>query len=68
MAKQELGFLCKIPFNNNLLSVLITNNHILNKNDIDHDKIINIMINNEVKKQKQIVQEKNIQILMKIQI
>ena len=44
------GFFCKIPFNNNLLPVLITNNHILNENDIDNNKIINIMINNEVKK------------------
>ena len=44
------GFFCKIPFNNNLLPVLITNNHVLNKNDIDNNKIINIMINSEVKK------------------
>lgn len=30
------GFLCKIPFptSYNLLPVLITNNHVLNKNDI----------------------------------
>ena len=45
-----VGFFCKIPFNNNLLPVLITNNHILNENDIDDDKNINIMINNDVKK------------------
>jgi len=44
------GFFCKIPFNNNLLPVLITNNHVLDENDIDSNKIINIMINNEVKK------------------
>ena len=44
------GFFCKIPFNNNLLHVLITNNHVLNENDIGINKIINIMINNEVKK------------------
>ena len=44
------GFFCKIPFNNNLLPVLITNNHVLNENDIDINKIINIMINNKVKK------------------
>ena len=30
------GFFCKIPFNNNLLKVLITNNHILNENEIDN--------------------------------
>ena len=44
------GFLCKIPFNNNLLPVLITNNHVLNKNDIDNNKIIKLMINNKAKK------------------
>ena len=45
------GFFCKIPFNNNnLLPVLITNNHVLNVNDIDNNKIINIMINNKLKK------------------
>ena len=43
------GFFCKIPFNNNLLPVLITNNHVLNKDDIDNNKIIKLMINNEVK-------------------
>ena len=43
------GFFCKIPFNNNLLPVLITNNHVLNENDIDNNKIIKLMINNEVK-------------------
>ena len=31
------GFFCKIPFNNNLLPVLIINNHVLNKNDKDND-------------------------------
>ena len=44
------GFFCKIPFNNNLLPVLITNNHVLNENDIDNNKIIKLMINNKVKK------------------
>ena len=44
------GFFCKIPFHNNLLPVLITNNHILNNNDIDNNKIIKLMINNKVKK------------------
>ena len=44
------GFLCKIPFNNNLLPVLITNNHVLNENDIDNNKIIKLMINNKAKK------------------
>ena len=44
------GFFCNIPFNNNLLPVLITNNHVLNENDIDNNKIIKLMINNKVKK------------------
>ena len=44
------GFLCKIPFNNNLLPVLITNNHVLNENDIKDNNIIELSINNnEVK-------------------
>ena len=43
------GFFCKIPFNNNLLPVLITNNHVLNENDIDNNKKIKLMINNKVK-------------------
>ena len=40
------GFFCKIPFNNNILPVLITNNHILNENDIKDNNIIEISINN----------------------
>ena len=48
--RKGTGFFCKIPFNNNILPVLITNNHILNENDIEDGKIINLMINNNVKK------------------
>jgi hypothetical protein len=38
------GFFCKIPFpdNNNLLPFLITNNHVLNENDIENNKTINL--------------------------
>ena len=45
--KNNIGFLCKIPFpdENNLLSVLITNNIILNENKIEI-----ILSNNESKK------------------
>ena len=43
------GFFCKIPFRNNYLSVLITNNHVLNEEDIKNNKIIQLTINNEVK-------------------
>ena len=48
--KKGTGFFCKIPFNNNLLTVLITNNHILNEDDIKVNSIIKLSINNEVKK------------------
>ena len=45
------GIFCKIPFNNNLLPVLIANSHILNKDDKDNSQIIiNLIINNEEKK------------------
>ena len=37
------GFFCKIPFQNNLLPVLITNNHILGNEDIKLDKIVNLL-------------------------
>jgi hypothetical protein len=40
------GFFCKIPFQNNLLPVLITNNHILDKEDIKLGKIIHFTLNN----------------------
>jgi len=48
--KIGIGFLCKIPFNNNLLPVLITNNNILK--EIDNNNIIKFIINNEIKKVK----------------
>jgi len=50
--KVGTGFFCKIPFNNNLLPVLITNNHIVNENDINNNKIIELIINKETKKLK----------------
>ena len=42
------GFFTKIPFNNLLLPVLITNNHILNENDIKNNKKILINLNKEI--------------------
>ena len=44
--KKGTGFFCKIPFpdKNNLLNVMITNNHILNQNDIENNKIIKIIM------------------------
>ena len=43
------GFFCIIPFpdKNNSLNVLITNNHVLNENDIKNDKIIKLIIYNK---------------------
>ena len=51
LKNEEKGtcFFCKIPFNNNLLSVLITNNHVLNENNIEDNEIIKLTINKEVK-------------------
>ena len=40
------GFFTKITYKNQLLPVLITNNHILGENDILPDKIITFSINN----------------------
>ena len=50
--KKGTGFFCKIPFpdENNLLEVLITNNHVLNENDIKNNKIIKFKIYNKKKK------------------
>ena len=39
------GFICKIPFLKN--PVLITNNHVLNENEIKNGKIIKLIINNK---------------------
>ena len=60
------GFFCKIPYNNNLLPVLITNNHVLNENDLDSNNIIKLTINNKEKKMNWIIQEKCLQILIKL--
>ena len=55
------GFFCLIPFpdNNNLLKVLITNNHILNENDIQDYKMIKFIMYN---KERKIEEEKKIRI------
>ena len=39
------GFFTKIPFNSELLPVLITNNHVLGENDIQSNKIISLYLN-----------------------
>ena len=44
------GFFCRIPYNNfNLLPVLITNNHVLNEDDIQNNKKIEFTINDDKK-------------------
>ena len=43
------GFFTKIPYNNKLLPVLITNNHIINENDIKINKKISIYLNKEIR-------------------
>ena len=48
--KLGTGFLSKIRFQNKLLPVLITSNHVLNENDIENNKIIELRINNDKKK------------------
>ena len=41
------GFFTKIPYKSELLPVLITNNHVINKEDIKSNKIISLYINND---------------------
>ena len=43
------GFFTKIPFNNILLPVLITNNHIINQNDIKNNKKLSIYLDKEIR-------------------
>ena len=43
------GFFTKIPFKNKLLPVLITNNHIINENDIKNNVTITFDLNNDKK-------------------
>ena len=62
--KIRMGFLCKIPFQNKLLPVLIINKNLFNEND----KIIKLIINNEKKeikidKSRKIYKDNNIIII-----
>ena len=42
------GFFCFIPYEwNSCIKILITNNHVLNKNDISFGKKIKFSLNNE---------------------
>ena len=44
------GFMCEIPYKNQLLPVLITNNHVLNEKMIKKGKTIKITFNNKKEK------------------
>ena len=41
------GFFVQVSYDNRLLNLLITNNHVLNEQDINTGKIISISLNNE---------------------
>ena len=41
------GYFTKIPFKSKLIPVIITNNHIINENDIKNNKIIIFDLNND---------------------
>ena len=41
------GFFCEIPYQSKLLPVLVTNNHVLNLNDINNKQNITISINDD---------------------
>ena len=41
------GFFCNIPYNNKLIPVMITNNHIIDSNYISNNKFIIITLNND---------------------
>ena len=43
------GFFTKIPYKSKMLPVLITNNHIINNDDILNNKIITLYLNNDKK-------------------
>ena len=45
--KKGTGFFVEVPYDNQLLRLFITNNHVLNEQDIMEGKVINISLNNE---------------------
>ena len=40
------GFFVKLPFNNELIKVLMTNNHIINNKDIEKENLFTIIFEN----------------------
>ena len=47
--KNGTGFFAKIPYKNSFIKVLMTNNHVLDSNDISENKIITFSLNNNIK-------------------
>ena len=47
---QGTGFFCKLPYNKELLPVLITCNHVLNEDAIAENKLIKLYINNKIRR------------------
>ena len=47
--KNATGFFAKIPYKNSFIKVLMTNNHVLDSNDISENKIITFSLNNNIK-------------------
>ena len=47
--KNGTGFFAKIPYKNSFIKVLMTNNHVLDSNDILENKIITFSLNNNIK-------------------
>ena len=47
--RQGTGFFTKIPFNSQLLPVLITSNHVLGEKDIGNNSIINLSLHSDKK-------------------
>ena len=45
--KKGTGFFVRIPYKNDMLSVLITNNYVINNDDILNNIIISLSINND---------------------
>ena len=44
------GFICKVPYQNNELKVLITNNHVLDEEFFKEEDVIRLELINETKK------------------
>ena len=61
------GFYSQIPYKESNIKVLITNNHVLNANDILDNKLIIFSINNDILDIEMQKERKNIQVKNMIQ-